>query len=87
MKCLVNYTYEEWLRELRLFSLEKRRLRGDLNTPCNSLKGGFGDVGVSLFSRVTGDKTRGNGLKNFLLRRVVTYWKRLSREVVECHHP
>ena len=54
-----NTAYEERLRELRLFGLGKRRLRGDIIALFQYLKGAYSGSGAGLYSLVTGDKDKG----------------------------
>jgi len=95
IRVLVHLSYEERLRELGLFSLEKRRLQGDLIVAFQYLKGAYKKDGDEPFSRVCCDKTRGNSFKlkdgrsrldirkKFFTMGVVKCWKRLPREVVD----
>jgi len=61
---LEHLSYEEELRELGLFSLEKRRLQGDLPVAFQYLKGAYKqEEEDQLFTRSDGDKTKENGFK------------------------
>ena len=90
-----TFSYEDKQRELRLFSLEKRRLRGDLIASFQDLKGAYKKDGDRVFSRACCDRTRGDGFKleegrfrlairkTFFALRVVEHWHRLPREVAD----
>jgi len=63
MRGLEQLPYKDRLRELGLFSLEKRRLQGDLIAAFQYLKEAYKQEGSKLFERVDNSRTRRNGFK------------------------
>jgi len=63
MRGLEHLHYEERLSDLGEFSLQKRRLRGDISSVYKHLKCGSHVDGSRLFSVVPSNRTRCNGHK------------------------
>jgi len=88
-----HLSYKERLRELWLFSLEKRRLRGDLIAAFYHFKGTYRKDGEGHFIRECSDRMRSNSFtpkegrldirKKFFTARVMRPWRRLPREAVD----
>ena len=91
---LEHFPYKDRLRELGLFSLEKRRLPRDVIAAFQYLEGGYRKAGGELLIRAGNNRTKGNGFKleegrfrldirkKLFTVKVVRHWHRLPREVV-----
>ena len=90
-----NKSYENRLKYLNMFSLKKRRLRGDLIQAFKILKG-IDNIKVENVFTLNTNQTRNNGLKltgrrfngeigrNNFVNRVVNEWNKLPAEAIAC---
>jgi len=95
LRGMEHLSYGERLRELGLFSLDERRLQGDLIAAFQYLRGAYKKDGDKCFSRACCNRTRDSGFKlkdgrfrldirkKFFTIRVVKHWNRLPRQVVD----
>ena len=93
---LRNKSYEERLKDLDLFPLQHRRLRGDLIQVFKIIRGIDNMDYNKYFTINNSNYTRGNGCKiigksfnsneskNFFFNRIVNLWNGLPRDVIEC---
>ena len=95
IKGLDQLSYEEGLKELGLFILQKRKFWGDITVAFQYIKRACKQEGDQHFMWSDSDRTRGNGLKLkegrfrlavrkiFFTQRVGRHCHRLPREVVD----
>ena len=100
VQSIEHMSYEERLKELKLYTLEDRRVRADMLAVYKIIHG-YTDVKMSkLFQLKEGSKTRGHGFKlvvpkcsntdirrNFFSQRVIVPWNMLSDDVVNSVNP
>lgn len=89
-------SYKERLETLGLFSMERRRLRGDLIETFKIMKGLTGLEMGNLFTRAPLESTRGHQMKlmkprcrlnlraNFFTNRVIDVWNQLPSSLLDC---
>ena len=94
IRMVEHLQYKDRLRELEIFSLEKRGFQRDLTGAFQYLKGTSRKAGEGLFMRVSSDGMRGNGFKRVEVKfrldirkkifplRVVRHWNRLPSKAV-----
>ena len=101
IKELEHLSYEDRLKKLCLFSLEKRRLWRDLIEALQFLKSIYKHEGNQLFTQVDSDRSRRNDFKLkkgrfrldisvvvfFLTERVIRCWNRLPGEAMDAPAP
>uniref|UniRef100_A0A803KBH9 Reverse transcriptase domain-containing protein n=1 Tax=Xenopus tropicalis TaxID=8364 RepID=A0A803KBH9_XENTR len=94
VKGMESLSYEERLAKLGLFTLEKRRLRGDMITMYKYIRGSYNNLSNVLFTSRSFQRTRGHPLrleegrfhlnirKGFFTVRAVRFWNSLPESVV-----
>ncbi|KAJ7408177.1 hypothetical protein WISP_122309 [Willisornis vidua] len=88
-------SHEDKLSEMALFTLEKRKLQGDLIVFFQYMEGAYRVLGGGILTRECSDRTRGNSFKlkesrfrldikkKFFTLRVLRHWHMLPRELVD----